>query len=348
MFRFIFMGYRRVLFLLGLVLLISVQAGYSQIIRGTVLDATNKAPVTFATIYIDGSFVAVYSDQQGQFELNITGYTSMPIIVSALGYYSVTLKDIPAGKNLAIYMKPKVFEIKEVLVTAKGSKRQRAKNLRIFKSQFLGETFNATRCEIVNEDDIAVQNNKNSDTVKAYASKPIIIRNKALGYTVTYFLDRFEYCISDRLLDMKGNILFREGISVRNSQEKQFERRRQNTFKGSRIHFFRALWADRLTEEGFTLNKTVQIVKYGDLQGHIDSIPEFLELKILICDDKLPVRYFVNYKTKALGSAMIVNTQFVIFKQNGFFDGSAMIWEGEMAKQRVADWLPYEYKMEKK
>jgi hypothetical protein len=29
--------------------------------------------------------------------------------------------------------------------------------------------------------------------------------------------------------------------------------------------------------------------------------------------------------------------------QNGYFDPLGISWEGEMARQRIADWLPYEY-----
>lgn len=338
----------KILFLLGLVLLISLQTGNSQIIRGTIMDAANKSPVIYATVYIDGSFVATYSDQQGRFELDISDYTSMPLIVSALGYYSVTLTRINPGEKLVIHLKPKVFELNEVLVSAKGSKRLRARNLKLFKSQFLGETYNSTRCDILNEDDIAIQNNRNSDTVRAYASKPITIRNKALGYTVTYFLDNFEYCVSDKLLDMKGNILFAEDKNATAAQKKQYEKRRKSTFTGSRVHFFRALWAGTLKEDGFKMSPQARTVNYFDLPGHIDTIPELKGLKILVSNATMPLRYYVDHKSDPLGSVMILNSQFVIFKENGYYDGTAIIWEGEMARQRVADWLPYEYKLEKK
>ena len=43
-------------------------------------------------------------------------------------------------------------------------------------------------------------------------------------------------------------------------------------------------------------------------------------------------------------SVMQLRKEFFIFKKNGYFDGTAVIWEGEMAKQRLGDWLPYEYK----
>lgn len=33
----------------------------------------------------------------------------------------------------------------------------------------------------------------------------------------------------------------------------------------------------------------------------------------------------------------------VYFEQDGFFDPTAILWTGTMSKQRIADFLPYEY-----
>jgi hypothetical protein len=33
----------------------------------------------------------------------------------------------------------------------------------------------------------------------------------------------------------------------------------------------------------------------------------------------------------------------VFFEKNGYFDPYGISWQGEMARRRIADWLPYEY-----
>ena len=33
----------------------------------------------------------------------------------------------------------------------------------------------------------------------------------------------------------------------------------------------------------------------------------------------------------------------VYFEKDGFFDPTAILWTGTMSKQRIADFLPYEY-----
>lgn len=320
-----------------------------QIISGTILDAKAKTPITYATVYVNGSFVATYSDQEGRFELDITGYASMPVIISALGYYSITLTSLEEGKNLNIYLKPKVFELNEIIVTANGgkkSRRIRERNLREFKSIFIGETTNSKKCEILNEDDIRFQFTRDGDTMKVYANKPIIIANNALGYTVTYFLDRFDYCESDKLLDMTGNILFKEDMSKKTREKKMFEKRRVRAYMGSRMHFFRALYGNNLSDEGFTMRDTLRVLSYEEATGLKDTTRSDDQLKIILYKRMIPEGYYVNHTSKVMSSFILLRKEFVIFKRNGYYDGTAVIWEGEMAKQRIGDWLPYEYKPE--
>ena len=174
---------------------------YNQIVKGTIFDANDKSRIYSASVYFNGTFGGTLSDQDGNFEIDVTKHSSMPLTISALGYYSETVTDFSRGKPLMVYLKPKLFEINEVVVEAKSHSRERKANLYLFKQEFLGTTPNSMACEIQNENDIKFIYDSN-DTVKAYATNPIIIINKALGYKITYFLDRFEY------IKVKCHILF--------------------------------------------------------------------------------------------------------------------------------------------
>jgi hypothetical protein len=167
--------------------------GYSQIIKGTILDKSNDSKISFATIYLNGTYVGTYSDQNGYFELDITKYSSMPLTISALGYYSITLSDFSKDKPLVAYLTPKVFELNEVVVKSKSLFRERKEKLILFRNEFLGTTENARNCEIINENDITFNYGSDNDTLKAFASKPLLINNRRLGYKITYYLDKFEY-----------------------------------------------------------------------------------------------------------------------------------------------------------
>jgi len=164
-------------FILFLLLINSHTIAYNQIITGRILDKETGSPVSFAAIYFNGTFVGTYSDINGNFRLDVTKNTSMPLTISCQGYSTVTLSDFLTDKPINIYLEPKVTKIDDVVVTAKSLVRKRKVNLRLFKEIFLGTTDNALNCEIINEKDITFNYYSDRDTLKAFASQPILINN---------------------------------------------------------------------------------------------------------------------------------------------------------------------------
>ena len=100
-------------------------------------------------------------------------------------------------------------------VTAKSYEKDRKANLKLFKKEFLGSTTNSRNCEILNEDDISFNYGSDRDTLKAYALKPILIFNRALGYKITYYLDIFEYTRKSNGLSFTGSIIFTEDLATK-------------------------------------------------------------------------------------------------------------------------------------
>jgi hypothetical protein len=319
-----------------LFLFINLQiVAYNQVIKGTVFDQKTKERIGFATLYFNGTFVGTYSDENGNFELDVSKNASMALTISAIGYYSFTLTEFSTGKPVLVYLTPKVYEMKEVVVSAKSHAMQRKANLRTFRNQFLGETDNARNCTIMNESDITFNYDSDRDTLKAFASKPIIIDNRALGYKITYFLDKFEYYRRSNSFIFKGNIIFTKNLITEESEKQAFERKRKTAYLGSRMHFFRALWADDLKSTGFVIeNSAGEILAYKDIVDDKVSPRKFLQYP-----DKLGICYY----TKLPVSTIVFLKQQVYFDSNGYFDPTGISWEGEMVKQRIADWLPYEY-----
>jgi hypothetical protein len=311
---------------------------YSQVIKGTILDGHTKNPIMSASIYFNGTFVGTSSDQNGKFELDISNNTSLPLTISSIGYNSVTLKEYAGSERFVISLTPRVYELGEVIIENKKYKKKRRANLKLFKNEFLGTTFNALDCKIINENDITFTYSSDKDTIKAFTSKPIIIHNRSLGYKVTYFLDKFEYYKKSKAVFFYGNIIFNEDLSNDKSQKNLFERRRKQTYLGSRMHFFRALWSNDMLFSGFTVSSsTHNNLKYYNLVTQDHSNKKFLNF------NKEVLR--IAYNTK-LSNIIFLKSK-VYFDQNGYFDPSGIIWKGEMAEQRIGDWLPYEYIVEK-
>jgi hypothetical protein len=308
---------------------------YNQIVKGTVIDMNDKSKIYSAAIYFSGTFGGTLSDQEGNFQIDVTKHSSMPMTVSALGYYSATITDFTSGKPLMIYLKPKLFELNEITVNAKSHSRERKNNLRVFREEFLGTSVNAMSCDILNEADIKFIYDSD-DTIKAYSTKPIEIINNALGYKITYYLDKFEYCKTDASFYFKGFIFFNEDLTSDEEKKTTYEKKRKATYLGSRMHFFRALWTDDLNDQGFTVrNSANEIVGYNKIVGQRD-----IRTKYIKCNDVLGIAY---YSTKTPTSYAVFQRDKVYFDPNGYSDPGGITWEGEMAQKRVGDWLPYDY-----
>ena len=312
---------------------------FSQVIKGTVLESETNNPV-LATIYFNGTFVGTLSDLNGYFELDISKNSSMPLTISSIGYYSVTLTDFSMAKPLLIYLTPKVHELKEVVISSESLLKKRKAYLNKFKNIFLGTTFNARNCEIINENDIRFNYNSCRDTLKAFASKPILILNKALGYKISYYLDKFEYIKKNSSFIFKGNIIFNEDLTLGKSDRQKFESRRKEAYLGSRMHFFRALWANDLISAGFKVrNSSGKILSYKDIVIEENcSLPNSILTckKFITYHDKLQILYY-----SSLGDVVFLVPK-VRFDKSGNFD-LGLDWGGEMQTKRIGDILPSEY-----
>lgn len=311
-------------------------AAYNQVIKGIISDKHTYSKIWLASVYFNGTFAGTTSDEHGYFELDISKHSSMPITISAIGYYSLTMSGFSISEPLMVYLIPKVFELNEIVVSARSDQRNRKENLQLFRTAFLGTTANAQKCRIMNESDITFDNPPDNDTLKAFASNPIMIENKALGYKITYYLDRFEYYKKSKTIFFYGNIIFTDDASLQETKKETIERRRKYAYLGSRMHFFRALWSNDLASAGFTIKSPA-----------IEN-PDFNDIVFIDLNGKKYLKHIENLSigfNKSVSKIVFLHAN-IFFGKDGYFDPLAIGWKGEMAKQRIADWLPYEYAAE--
>lgn len=314
---------------------------YNQVINGTIVDSKTDSTICFATIYFNGTYIGTSSDAMGNFKLDISKNASMALTISSIGYYSVTLTDFLTDKPLMVYLEPKVFNINEVFVSAKSLERKRKVNLRLFKNEFLGKTANAKSCEIINEDDITFNYDSDRDTLKAFALKPILIYNEALGYKFSYSLDKFEYYRKSKSFSYIGNIIFNEDLSTEETSAKVYEEKRKITYLGSRMHFIRALWANDLKSSGFEVKNsdnvnlnydTIVIKEVSNLNETQNMYNKFI---VSPCD------LYIQHNKDL--SNIVLRKPKVYFDKTGYYDSSGITWLGDMVKKRVGDTLPLGY-----
>lgn len=305
---------------------------FGQAIVGTILDGESGKAIPHAEVYFSGTTVGTSADSQGRFELDITRYGSRPLTVSAIGYVSGSVQDLSEGRSYVIYLLPMVYELGEVEIRTRALTRERKANLYLFREEFLGSSGNARQCEIANEEVISFNYDSDDDTLKAWAVESLKIHNRALGYDITYYLDKFEHHRKAGATFFTGNILFRED-SV--TPLRFTERKRRLAFAGSRMQFMRLLWADDLPSGSFVLRSVSdEPLGYDDLVSEDEGGRKFME--------RPEGLYLYRFGTV---SKITFLRERVYFDGDGFFDPEAVDWWGELSRRRIGDMLPYEYEL---
>jgi hypothetical protein len=101
------------------------------------------------------------------------------------------------------------------------------------------------------------------------------------------------------------------------------------------MHFFRSLWENGLDSSKYTVkNLNMEDLTYADIVIEEDSLTKYLQY---------PQDLGICYHTSLPSSYIIFLESEVFFDRNGYFDPTGISWQGEMARKRIADWLPYEY-----
>lgn len=300
---------------------------YGQSIRGRVLDLETKEAIDFASVFFNGTFHGTTSGENGEFELDVTPYLGRTLQISAMGYKSYSLNSMDTASYHEVLLERAVYKISEVSVESKSLTRKRKAYMRIFRDEFIGLTKNAGDCYIMNEGDITFNYHSCKDTLRARARKPLLIVNKALGYQITYYLEKFEYDKTHNTTFFKGNIIFNMDLAARSGQREEYEKRREKAYAGSCKHFFTALWINRTEAEGFFVQEqqSMQPLTY------LDIVIDVQGKKYFSYHENLEIN-FNNFL-----STVTFREPGVYFARDGFFEPEGVLWYGSMSMDRIAE-----------
>ena len=302
----------------------------AQLITGKVMRLGDNSLIPNASVYFSGSVKGTRTDSLGTFKL-FTTQTNVPIIVSCVGYYSATITDYTAGKLYMVYLKPKENMMRMVQIGNDGMSREQ--KIAIFKREFLGTSTYGLNCTITNMDDIDLDYNKKKDELTASCNNAIMIKNKLLGYTLTYYLDSFSRTSAN--LQYAGNYLFKEDMPVVAKEVKKIQKEREKAYSDSRMHLIRAIWSRTVGDSEFTIYDSLyEKIRVVDILVANSKGDMFINLKGPIhITYKGNNRYITNIKQKETYSYV---------NERGFY-GTGLAWSGAMSAQRIGDMLPFEY-----
>ena len=228
---------------------------YSQVytIKGKVVNADNGAPVAGASVFLSNTSYGTVSNNNGYFELGNIRQGKYDLIVSFIGFetYNNSLTLNASIDNLDIKITEKAKELEGVTV------RQYMKNGweqwgTFFIQSFIGTSALGLQCKLQNPDAVKFSYMKKDGLLYVDAMEPLVIENKALGYTIRYQMESFVYNFNTKALFYAGYPLFTEMEGSKNKQNK-WEKARANAYGFSSLRFLRAVYRNHLVQDGYEI-----------------------------------------------------------------------------------------------
>lgn len=244
------------------------QSSSQFVIKGNVSDQQTGETLPFASVFLANTTVGTVTNEKGDFVLRIPKSGSYDLIIKFSGYKTYT--------QSVQFFEPQTFEvnaklevetrvIKGVTVTAKKDDEWR-RNLEDFKIGFLGTSAFAKQCKILNEDVINFYFDQENNTFEAFASEPLIIENKALGYRIKYVLEGYIVSFKEKYSSYWGYPSYEE-LRGDKKPRARWLKNREIAYMGSVDHFFSSLFNNKLKEDGYM----VQMAKDVDDKRYLDK-----------------------------------------------------------------------------
>lgn len=344
-------------FIIGAALFFSsafAQSHYDKhIISGTVTDSESGKALRNVNVYIAHSLLGTTTDDKGKFLISDLENGHYKVIVSCIGYHTMAA-DVRISnssvKNLFVKLETKIYELPTVSVVDKDADEWRH-NLRTFIEEFIGNTKNAEKTKIEDPYILEFKTNEHGD-LTASAQKPVVIYNYALGYRITYFLDKF--ITNGITTKFNGLPVFEELKPADQNEKQEWDINRKETYLTSLRYFLKTICDNYskswiwLRDQGFqvTSNRiTVTIHEYIK-PGEIES-----EM-YLTFQDYWDIRYKypeLDSKFESLSYRARINLHadsVYVDKRGRYYDEFKIQTFGEWALHRLADMLPYEYSLD--
>lgn len=247
----------RFLFYLVLGLMLPVLAfAQDGMITGKVTSADLQMPLAKASVFLSNATYGTSTENDGTFALRGLKPGQYELVVSYVGYdsYHKTLMVGSDPIKLDIQMHLKSIGLTEISVSAHKFSKE---NYAMFLKYFLGTSDNARQCKILNPKVIDLNYRKNDKILEGHSDDFIIIENRALGYRLKYLLDKFKFDGVENIVSIGGQPLY-EDLKGSKSQLAKWKAKREDTYYGSSMHFYRSLIKNDLDEQGFVMYRLIR------------------------------------------------------------------------------------------
>ncbi len=222
-----------------------------KIIKGIVYNENG----TFqdVAVYFNNTMIGTTTNKKGEFSIPVNEGNHQ-LIVSFLGFKTITY-----NLDTKTYSKPLIFAmiedenmLDEIIIGKTKYDNDWRYNLSRFKKEFIGKTELSEDCKILNPKVLYFDYDPKKRKLTAIAKAPLKIKNKGLGYKITYDLKQFF---------IEGNQIVYLGFSryenLKGSKRKlrKWKKNRLKAYNGSATHFYKTLLNKSTYEEGFVVNQ---------------------------------------------------------------------------------------------
>lgn len=355
--------------LLSLFLLNALHAQNNFFISGKVLNGLTGLPMASASVFAQNTTIGTITDETGNFKLQLPpgGYE---LVFTFTGFKTESRRITTAdeGEAINVNLKEKEKELETVAITSTNEVKDGLEKYgQFFNEEFIGKTSNSKVCNIQNAEVLHFFFSKKKNRLKIIATEPLVLKNNALGYNIKYTIDSFTHEYNTGVSIYSGSPLYEEmqGDSI---QKLLWQANRKAAYKGSLLHFMRSIYNKNLKEQEFEIQFIVQqngidnAIKLKDTYGAINYIkddsthtveilPNQKDLGILFMTEKPLEAYTLAHPTepKDFKFSMLIfkPTESLTIEQNGYFyDQNDLSISGYWAWEKVADQLPYDYKVD--
>ena len=331
-------------------------------VSGTVIDSATREPLALASVFCQNTTLGTSTNKQGEFSLPLKS-GGFDLIISYTGYLTQSVRISGSDNNkLEIFLIKEDKSLEEVILKNNNEVTDGwEKYGDFFIKNFIGATPNAAQCTVNNKEVLKFYYYKRSNKLKVFATEPIQVSNKALGYDLHYQLDSFVYYYNSNINSYRGYCLFSE-MEGDDSLKKVWIANRTKAYYGSKLHFLRSYYDSSLTENGFVIdmldeNNDTKFNKVADpydtlYYGAVDSTGQIEiwypgKISITYTRKKPETEYL-----KKFGLPKNVSTQIsyidlkdaIAIKENGYYyDQKDWVNQGYWSWKNIADQLPYDY-----
>lgn len=257
-------------------------------ISGRITDAETGKPLPRVNVFISGTKMGTGSNEEGYYRITDIPPGGYRLVVSIIGYQRETV-DVIIGRGETVEidfeLKPVVYKLPKLFV--RNLDEEWKENLEEFTNHFIGWGRWADSVIILNPG-VLVFDETWWGKLTAKALAPLKIKNKALGYIITYYLKEFSH--SGGLTKWDGEPFFTEMTPSDSAQAAYWERNRRKAFYGSFRHFLLALINHRVDQAGFELYNIRQRA-YRFMRNN----PEEISAETIIEQGKKEFLYHLNF-----------------------------------------------------